>query len=183
MFSYPSTRGIRMSIGCLDVHYNDPRAAVACVVLPSWQASQPAECVVTAVHGVMPYESGAFYRRELPCIEAALKTLRLIPEILVIDGYVWLGKGKKGLGAHLYEARGMLGAVVGIAKTAFSGAEPAAEVLRGQSRRPLFVSAVGMELAEACAHVREMHGEFRIPWAMSEVDRLARTHKLPITKS
>jgi len=50
------------------------------------------------------------------------------------------------------------------------------EVLRGQSRRPLFVSAVGMDLAEACARVEEMHGKFRVPWAMSEVDRLAREH-------
>ena len=50
------------------------------------------------------------------------------------------------------------------------------EVLRGQSRRPLFVSAVGMDLAEACARVGEMHGKFRVPWAMSEVDRLAREH-------
>src|ERR1044071_4096167 len=87
-----------MPIGCVDVHYADPRATVACVVLPSWQASEPAQCVVRTVEGVMPYEPGAFYRRELPCIEVALKALSLVPEILVIDGYVWLGEGKKGLG-------------------------------------------------------------------------------------
>ena len=66
-------------------------------------------------------------------------------------------------------------AAAGIAKSRFVGAEPVGEVLRGQSRRPLFVSAVGMDLAEACAHVEEMHGKFRVPWAMSEVDRLARS--------
>ena len=165
-----------MPIGCFDVHYKDPRAAVACVVLSSWQSSEPAECIVKTVDGVMPYEPGAFYRRELPCIEAVLTELNLVPEVLVIDGYVWLGKGKKGLGAHLYEARGMSGAVVGIAKAPFLGADPVQEVFRGRSQRPLFVSAVGMELAEACACVREMHGEFRMPWAMSEVDRLARAH-------
>ena len=130
----------------------------------------------------MPYEPGAFYRRELPCIESALKALSLVPEVLVIDGYVWLGEGKKGLGAYLYEARGMVGAVVGIAKTSFFGAEPVEELLRGQSRRPLFISAAGMDLAKACAHVREMHGEFRVPWAMSEADRLARTHDHKDTK-
>ncbi len=160
------------------MHYADPRAAVACVVLPSWQASEPMECVVRTVDGVMPYEPGAFYRRELPCIEAALKALRVVPEVLVIDGYVWLGEGKKGLGAYLYESRGRLGAVVGIAKSSFVGAEPVGEVWRGQSQRPLFVSAIGMELAQACDHVREMHGEFRVPWAISEVDRLAREHDL-----
>jgi len=166
----------RPLVGCLDVHYADPRAAAACIVLPSWQASEPVDCVVKTVDGVMPYEPGAFYRRELPCIEEVLKALHRIPEILVIDGYVWLGQGKKGLGAYLFETRGSLGAVVGIAKTSFVGAEPVGEVFRGQSRRPLFVSAVGMELAEACARVQEMHGQFRVPWAMSEVDRLAREH-------
>lgn len=166
----------RLSIACLDVHYADPRAAAACVVLPSWQAAEPEECVVKAINNVMPYEPGAFYRRELPCIEEVLKALRRVPEILLIDGYVWLGQGKKGLGAYLFEARGSFGAVVGIAKTRFIGAEPVGEVLRGQSRRPLFVSAVGMELEEACARVEEMHGKFRVPWAMSEADRLARAH-------
>jgi deoxyribonuclease V len=163
-------------IACLDVHYADPRAVAACVVLSSWQASEPEECVVRTIDQVMPYEPGAFYRRELPCIEEVLKSLRHVPEILVVDGYVWLGQGNKGLGAYLFEARGGLGAVIGIAKTRFVGAEPVGEVLRGQSRRPLFVSAVGMDLAEACAHVGEMHGKFRLPWAMSEVDRLARAH-------
>ena len=166
----------RPLVGCLDVHYADPRAAAACLVLPSWQASEPADCVVRTVDGVMPYQPGAFYRRELPCLEEALKALHHIPDILVIDGYVWLGQGKKGLGAYLFEARESLGAVVGIAKTSFAGAEPVGEVFRGQSRRPLFVSAVGMELAGACARVREMHGEFRVPWAMSEVDRIVREH-------
>ena len=135
-----------MSIGCFDVHYADPLAAVACVVLASWQASEPVESVVRTVEGVMPYEPGAFYRRELPCIEVALKALHLVPDVLVIDGYVWLGEGKKGLGAHLYEARGSLGAVVGIAKSSFVGAEPVEEVRRGQSHRPLFVQLSGWNL-------------------------------------
>ena len=123
-----------MPIACLDVHYADPRAAAACVVLSSWQASEPEECVVRTIDNVMPYEPGAFYRRELPCIEEVLKALRHVPEILVVDGYVWLGQGKKGLGAYLFEARGSVGAVVGVAKTRFIGAEPVSEVLRAWRR-------------------------------------------------
>ncbi|HJT27676.1 MAG TPA: endonuclease V [Pyrinomonadaceae bacterium] len=90
-----------MTIGCLDVYYVDPRAAAACVVLSSWQASEPDECVLRPIDQVMPYEPGAFYRRELPCLEEVLKALRHVPEILVVDGYVWLGQGKKGLSAYL----------------------------------------------------------------------------------
>jgi len=170
-----------MPIACLDVHYADPRAAAACVVLRSWQASTPQECIVRTIDNVMPYEPGAFYQRELPCIEEVLKGLHRVPEILVVDGYVWLGQGKKGLGAYLFEARGSCGAVIGIAKTRFVGADPVGEVFRGHSRRPLFVSAVGMDLTEACTRVEEMHGKFRVPWAMSEVDRLGRKHQVEIT--
>jgi len=165
-----------MLIGCFDVHYRDPRAAVACVVLSSWQAKAASECIVKIVDRVAPYQPGAFYRRELPCIEVALEALRVVPDILVIDGYVWLGQGRKGLGAHLYERMGMGPAVIGIAKSAFIGAEPVQEVLRGQSQQPLYISAAGIDLDEACAHVKEMFGDFRTPWAMLEADRLAREH-------
>lgn len=163
-----------MTIGCLDVYYEDTLATAACVVLSSWQASEAVNRVVTTIEGIEPYEPGAFFRRELPCIEKVLRKLQQIPEILVVDGYVWLGSEKPGLGAHLFDAIGRTGAVVGIAKTAFEGAAPVGEVLRGESRRPLFVSAIGMELAQACASVQGMYGKHRLPWALAEVDGLTR---------
>jgi deoxyribonuclease V len=80
----------------------------------------------------------------------------------VIDGYIWLDRaGRRGLGAHLHEALGGRVAVVGVAKTAFSGA-PAIPVMRGASKTPLFVSAEGMASEEAAGHITRMHGKFRI---------------------
>jgi deoxyribonuclease V len=49
----------------------------------------------------------------------------------------------------------------------------AKEVLRGQSRQPLFVTSVGLE-DDAAQCVRKMHGEFRMPTLLKRVDQLCR---------
>jgi deoxyribonuclease V len=63
--------------------------------------------------------------------------------------------------------------VVGVAKTRFEGA-PAAEVLRGRSARPLFVSAIGLEVELVADLVRGMHGADRRPTLLAAVDRACR---------
>jgi len=93
---------------------------------------------------------------------------------VIIDGYVWLGAGRPGLGAHLYEALGQRIAVVGVAKRRFHGAGDAVPVLRGTSQVPLFVTAVGIDPSEAAEGVRRMHGGHRIPTLLKRVDRLSR---------
>jgi deoxyribonuclease V len=138
------------------------------------------------VANVAAYEPGQFYKRELPCLLAVLKRLRRTPDILVIDGFVWLdGNAKQGLGAHLhtaYEQR----PVVGIAKTRFAsiaGTMMVEEVRRGASSNPLYVTAVGVELTAAADYVRRMHGEHRIPELVRLTDRLARTAELDLGSS
>lgn len=122
------------------------------------------------------YEPGEFYKRELPLLLSVLGMLPRKPEIIVIDGYVWLGvEDRKGLGAHLYEALGQASAVVGIAKTKFHGASYwAAEVRRGSSESPLFVTAAGLSVDDAVSHVKRMHGAHRIPTLTGRADQLAR---------
>ena len=45
-------------------------------------------------------------KRELPCILALLQDITVEPLIVVVDGYVTLGKHHKpGLGMHLYVPR------------------------------------------------------------------------------
>jgi deoxyribonuclease V len=112
----------------------------------------------------------------LPLLLAALKKLDAEPDAILIDGYVWLDtKGRRGLGAYLYEELGQATPVIGAAKTRFAGAEKwSGQVIRGRSTAPLFVTAVGMDAAEAVAHVRSMHGEHRIPTLVGLADRLAR---------
>jgi deoxyribonuclease V len=94
-------------------------------------------------------------------------------ETIVVDGYVWLEEGKHGLGAHLYEALGRRVPVVGVAKTRFVGAAAKA-VQRGSSRRPLYVSAAGIDPRIAARHIQSMHVAYRIPTLLRRVDQLCR---------
>jgi len=161
-------------IACVDVDYRDLGAVAACVCFQSWSDGTSTSETVVQIHDVEPYRSGQFYRRELPCILAVLRSLPELPHVIIIDGYVWLGQQRPGLGAHLYEALGRRDAVIGAAKTRFGRAEPVEPVLRGRSRSPLYVTAVGMDVAEATTHIRAMHGPYRIPTLLKRVDQLSR---------
>lgn len=134
---------------------------------------------VVDISNTAPYEPGALFRRELPCIAAVLE-VGLPLQLLVVDGYATLDPdGRPGLGAHAAEAFGL--PVIGVAKTPFRSATHAAEVVRGGSTRPLYVTtAGGLDLAEAAQIVSAMVGPHRIPAALSRVDRLARGREQPI---
>jgi deoxyribonuclease V len=161
-------------IACVDVHYRDSDASAAAITFRDWSDAQAIDERVVQVPEIQPYEAGKFYRRELPCLLAVLKTASPVNTV-VIDGYVWLdGALKPGLGAHLHQALAGRVAVVGIAKTKFQGADQAREVIRGRSKRPLFVTAVGMEIELAAQRVLSMHGEHRIPSLLARVDYLCR---------
>ena len=65
-------------------------------------------------------------------------------------------------------------AVIGVGKTRFLRAEPVELVLRRRSRSPLYVTAVGLDLAEAASRIRAMHGPYRIPTLLKRADQLSR---------
>jgi deoxyribonuclease V len=96
-------------------------------------------------------------------------------DVVIIDGYVWLGGGNKpGLGAHLFQVLGERIPVVGVAKTRLKGADSACEVVRGRSTRPLFITAAGISADRAVQHIRSMHGPYRIPTLLKRADVLCR---------
>jgi len=163
-----------MTIACLDAAYSETSAGGACALFPTWDAAEPVH-VLTYRQGVAAaYEPGSFYKRELPILLAVLNQLERPPETVVIDGYVWLdGDRRPGLGAFLYEALAQRTRVVGVAKTSF-GEAPCIPVVRGNSQRPLFISAAGMNVEEAARGVRTMHGRHRTPTLLRLVDREAR---------
>jgi deoxyribonuclease V len=160
-------------IACVDVDYRDDAAQAACVLLRDWTDADSAGVYVEPIASVAPYQPGQFYRRELPCLLAVLAKVKEPLDAVIVDGYVWLRDGMPGLGAHLYEALGRTVPVVGVAKTRFASAATEA-VVRGTSRRPLFVTAAGMDSTEAADCVRRMHGLFRIPTVLRKVDQLCR---------
>ena len=164
----------RLVLVALDADYKDTHSVVACVGFRAWGDAEPAfERVVRVPGPAAAYEPGKFYLRELPCLLAGLRALGSVPNIVVIDGYVRLSKTKPGLGAHLHDALFGKVPVVGVAKTEFHGA-PAAEVLRGESKKLLYVTAAGIALDEAATGIRSMHGAHRIPTLLARADRLCR---------
>ena len=161
-------------MACLDVFYRDSDAWAACVVFDGWRATAAARELVREFHDVAEYEPGNFFRRELPCLVGVLRELPNTPEVVVVDGYVWLdGAGRPGLGAHLYDALGRATPVVGVAKSAFPGA-PAVEVLRGRSKTPLYVTSAGVDAGLAAENIGKMSGDHRIPSLLKRADHLCR---------
>jgi deoxyribonuclease V len=160
----------------VDVHYpGDGTAIAAGVMFKDWHSDTVEQVVTHHVEQVAPYRPGFFFERELPCILALMSKLDAGPEAVIIDGYVWLGTDHRlGLGAHLHVALQGALPVIGVAKTRFHETPPGAEVIRGLSARPLFVTAVGIDAETAKISVRSMHGQFRMPTMLSEVDRACR---------
>lgn len=160
----------------VDVHYHsDSTATAAGVLFREWHSDTADQVVAHQIGQVAPYRPGYFFERELPCLLALISKLDTRPDLVIIDGYVWLGADHgPGLGAHLHAAlRGAI-PVIGIAKTRFHGTPPGTEVIRGLSARPLFVTAAGIDAETAKSLVRSMHGQFRMPTMLSEVDRACR---------
>ena len=161
---------------CVDVDYREDEAVAACVLFRDWADAGLSGRHVKRLRGIEPYVPGQFYRRELPCLLAVLAEVPDPVELVVIDGYVWLAdESRPGLGARMYEALGRKVPVVGVAKTSFAGARLAVPVARGESaKRPLFVTAAGMDVHEAARLVQGMHGPHRIPTLLRRVDALCR---------
>ncbi|MBI4524425.1 MAG: endonuclease V [Deltaproteobacteria bacterium] len=162
-------------IACTDVHYGESQAVAACLLFRDWPDDSPCLEVTERVEQAALYEPGRFYRRELPGLLSVIGRLVETPEVIVIDGYVWLGdEFHPGLGAYLYEALGRTAAVLGVAKTLFQEGPALRAIKRGRSSSPLYITAAGIDLNEASERVVEMHGEFRIPTLLKKVDRLCR---------
>ena len=163
-------------IAIVDAAYGDDASAAGCVIVDDWEAGQALSEFSHRAGRAADYEPGEFYRRELPLLVSVLGMLPRKPDIVVIDGYVWLGvEDRKGLGAHLFDALGGTSIIVGIAKTKFHGASYwAADVRRGASDSPLYVTVAGASVEDAVTAVKLMHGSYRIPTLVGRADTLAR---------
>jgi deoxyribonuclease V len=159
-------------IACIDADYRDAEAITACVAIRAWtDATSARERIVRSPLAPEPYVPGSFYLRELPGILAVLAATGAVTTV-VIDGYVWLGADRPGLGARLFAETRI--PVIGVAKTPFRDNDRAVAVTRGGSARPLYVTSEGVDVSQAASHVVAMHGAHRLPTILTRVDRLAR---------
>lgn len=160
----------------IDVHYKDALAKVVGALFEP-EATTALEYVTSYIDDVEEYVPGEFYKRELPCILSLLEKVELKKlDAIIIDGNVFINNnGDFGLGGRLWESIGQRVPVIGVAKSLFKNAdERIAEVKRGKSDKPLFVSSVGIELADAASLIQNMHGDYRMPAILKEVDRLTK---------
>lgn len=158
----------------IDVHYKEDTAKVVCAVLQQWQDAVAMHHWIKYVTTVADYIPGEFYKRELPCILDILSDIDLTTiECIIIDGFVVLDDaGKLGLGGHLYESLHPKVPVIGVAKTSFhQNTQNVIPVYRGESKNPLFITAIGIDLQTAANNIQHMAGEYRIPAVLKELDR------------
>jgi deoxyribonuclease V len=173
------TRGITLErmIACSDVHYTNTHAIAACILFRGWSDAHSDLAITERVEHTARYEPGQFYRRELPPVLSVISKLAVRPEVIIIDGYVWLGDwDHPGLGAYVHKALDETAAVIGVAKNPFRPGPAVQSITRGTSARPIYVSTAGMDLNEAAARIVDLHGKFRIPTLLKRVDRLCRGH-------
>lgn len=160
-----------------DAYYYDGKAKTVCLEFTEWNQSDNFKIHTEIIENVEEYIPGEFYRRELPCIMSLLNQFDLKNiKYIVVDGFVYLDDEKKyGLGGYLYEKLNKEIPIIGVAKTNFASIEKEKRtLLRGDSKKPLFVTAIGIELDDAFRKVESMAGEFRMPTLLKEMDRLTK---------
>lgn len=160
-----------------DTYYFDSKAKTICLEFEQWKESENFKVHTEIIENVEEYIPGEFYRRELPCIISLLNQIDLKNiEAIIVDGFVYLDDDKKyGLGGYLYEKLNKQIPIIGVAKTNFASIEKDKKaLLRGDSIKPLFITAIGIDLEEAFQKVQSMAGEFRIPTLLKELDRLTK---------
>lgn len=161
----------------VDVNYKTDEAFAAGVIFYNWTDEKPAGELKARLKGVSSYIPGSFYKRELPVILELMKELKELPEVIIIDGYVWLGEDKKdGLGGHLYKVLNAKAPVIGVAKSAYKNSPEEIKLYRGKSQRPLFITSAGIDNQQAKACIAQMHGQNRIPALLKRADQLSREH-------
>lgn len=163
-----------------DTYYFENKAITVGIGFLSWQDEKPLQIYSEILEGIAEYEPGSFYKRELPCIVSLLKTIELSEiELIIVDSYVQLDdNGKLGLGGHLYEKLDQKIPVIGVAKSGYHQNKINNKaLLRGKSKNPLYISAIGIELNIAFEYIKSMHGEYRMPTLLQILDSKTKENK------
>ncbi len=127
------------------------------------------------IDNIVPYQSGQFYKREMPCILALLAEITEPYDVIIIDGYVYLdGIETKGLGKHLYDNLTIVKPIIGIAKNKFHTIKEDYAVYRGTSKHPLYVTSIGIDKQQAMTIVTNLEGQNKLPNIVKMVDHLSR---------
>ncbi|HZK57974.1 MAG TPA: endonuclease V [Clostridia bacterium] len=162
-------------IACFDAYYHKDYAKTCCILFETGPIEKSIFECCKITRPVEKYIPGEFYKRELPGILELYGEIKRNINLIIIDGYVLLKDGKMGLGGYLYKALGEEIPVIGVAKSYFVNSKNYIKIYRGESKRPLYVSSIGIETDLAANLIRNLNGEHRIPNILKRVDRLTRS--------
>jgi exodeoxyribonuclease-5/deoxyribonuclease V len=160
-----------------DTYYFDNKAKTVCLQFDDWSDTGNYKIYHQTLEAIEEYVPGEFYKRELPCILSLLAKINTENlQAIIVDGYVFLDDEKKpGLGARLYDAINRQYPVIGVAKSNFATVDKLKiPVHRGDSKNPLFVTAIGTDAETAALYVKNMSGQYRIPSLLKELDKLTK---------
>ena len=183
------------TIAGIDVHFSrDGRTAFAAAVELDARTLELRESALAVLPVTFPYRTGFLSFREVPVAQAALRLLRDVPDLVMVDGQGLAHPRRFGLACHLGVLLDL--PTVGVAKSRLLGrfAEPGplpgdwtpledkgeivGAVLRSKAGcRPLFVS-IGhkIDLATAVFLVQAGVARHRLPEPTRQADRLSRAH-------
>jgi deoxyribonuclease V len=159
----------------LGMHDLDGGAIVAAMAFDEWDAAEASRTFTSRVVFVAPPVRSPRGVAELAGVLQLLHEHALQPELIVIDGPVYLDATEKPAWGHeLYDALGGRSAVVGLSTREIPGLPAQFKVWRDEEARPLVVTCIGIDLGAAKVRVRTMHGRRRVPTLMKLAARLAR---------
>ena len=157
------------------VQVDGEQANAAAVAFDAWDAPEATKTYFTHVAQVGKAVRGELDLRELPCVMQLLAEHKLEPELVLIEGFVYLdADDTPGLGQRLFEALGGKVPVVGLSKKSLPELSSQFEVMREDETPPLIVTSVGLDIGAAKVRVRSMHGRKRVPTLMKLAARLAK---------
>lgn len=160
----------------IDVHYKD-RAAKSAAGIFTWNDTEAKETLIDYTNDIEEYIPGEFYKRELPCLLKIIEKVDISKlEAIIIDGYVYIDNNKNfGLGGYLWEALKEQIPIIGVAKNYYhNNADTVKQVFRGNSKKPLYISCIGLELEMVSELILSMQGEYRIPGVLKQLDILTK---------
>ena len=160
-----------------DTYYFDNKAKTVCIAFDSWANDENYKVTTEILEGIEEYQSGVFYKRELPCILSLLEKIQIENiETIIVDGFVFLDDSQKlGLGGHLYKALNSTIPIIGVAKNNFATIEQNKRpLLRGKSMKPLYITAIGIDVDKATGLIENMSGPNRIPTLLKTLDTLTK---------
>ena len=161
-----------------DTYYYQDKAKTVCLSFEDWTKSDKFTTFEELTDSVSDYVPGEFYKREMPCILSLLQKFDMQDvEAIIIDGFVFLDdNGKLGLGGHLYKTLHEKVPVIGVAKSNFATINRnKRELYRGESKRPLYITSIGIDPDIATEKIRSMEGKYRIPTLLKELDKLTKS--------